>query len=122
MNSLRNPPPIWPLFCTFECLTGCPIQGYDCMWDDPDIDADHQIEYPEYFLWRWDNEELVKPEPRDPMKMRCPRCFSIEIVIGYPSLRCENCGYDEELIDFPITASLEQLLGFESFGPKEGTQ
>ena len=65
------------------------------------FDAWPEIEYPEFFWWRIDH--LVQPEPDDPMQYRCPRCFSTKIDVSYPYIQCLHCGYDEPLIDFPIS-------------------
>jgi len=46
---------------------------------------------------------LVCKEPEDSMQTRCPRCFSTDVIIGYPYVECKNCGYNEALIDFPIS-------------------
>lgn len=90
--------------CNFQCLGGCPLPpGMDCLWDDPDIGMSDLVEYPEFFWWREDNKKLVRPEPKDPMQTRCPRCFSTQVVIGYPYIECKHCGYNEPLIDFPIS-------------------
>ena len=87
--------------CTFECLTNCPLApDGGCFYDDPDI-VD-EIEEPEFFWWREDNKKLVRPEPKDSMRTRCPRCLSVRVDIGYPYIKCKNCSYNEPLIDFPV--------------------
>lgn len=89
--------------CGFQCLSNCPLPpSQDCLWDDPLIGMFDLMEYPEHTFWRWDHEELVKPEPEDPMQSRCPRCYSTKIGFGYPYIQCFHCGYNEPLIDFPI--------------------
>lgn len=90
--------------CTWRCLSNCPLPpGMDCIWEDPDIGEFDLVEYPEYFWWREDNKKLVRREPKNSLRARCPRCFSTKIVIGYPYIECRNCGYNEPLIDFPIS-------------------
>jgi len=59
------------------------------------------VKYPEFLWWREDNKKLVRPEPGNPMQTRCPRCLSTWIIIGYPYIKCKNCGYNEPLIDLP---------------------
>lgn len=87
--------------CTFECLTHCPLApGEDCFWDDPGIGMFDLVEYPEFFWWREGNKKLVRREPKDTMRTRCPRCLSVRVGIGYPYIKCKNCGYNEPLIDF----------------------
>jgi len=76
------------------------------------------VEYPEFFWWRFEqvfgkSEEFLEitpdmvdgyfKEPEDPMQTRCPRCFSTRVDIGYPHITCKDCGYNEPLIDFPIS-------------------
>ena len=91
--------------CNFQCLTNCPMEplGKDCLWDDPEIGMFDLVEYPEFFFWQWEHKSLVRPEPKDPLKTRCPRCFSTKVTIGYPLIECKNCGWNEALIDFPIS-------------------
>ncbi len=93
--------------CNFKCLTRCPLPPgrYEpnCIWDDPDIGMFDFYQYPEYTFWREDHEELVRPEPIDPMQTRCPRCFSVQVIIGYPYIECKHCGYNQPLVDFPIS-------------------
>lgn len=90
--------------CSFQCLSNCPLPpGIDCIWDDPLTGMFDLVQYPEFFWWRVDNEELVRPEPEDPMQTRCPRCLSTEVAIGYPYIQCKHCGYNEPLVDFPIS-------------------
>jgi len=94
--------------CNFQCLTNCPMEllGKDCLWDDPLIGMFDEYQYPEFFFWRVDHEDecgIKHTEPGDPMQTRCPRCLSIEVVIGYPYIECRHCGYNEPLIDFPIS-------------------
>lgn len=84
-----------------------------------------KVKYPEFFWWRFEqifgdsNEFLIITpdmmdeyfkEPKDPMQTRCPRCYSTEIVVGYPYIQCQNCGYKEPLIDFPIPYSMHLAL------------
>lgn len=96
--------------CNFQCLSNCPLlPGLDCIYDDPDFPLD-VYQFPEFTFWRWEHEELVKPEPEDPMQIRCPRCFSTEVTLGYPYVECENCGYNEPLIDFPISRYCHLIL------------
>lgn len=98
--------------CSFQCLSNCPLPpGLDCIWDDPGIGSDNLIEYPEFTDWRWEHEDLVKPEPEDTTQTRCPRCFSTQVVIGYPYIECRNCGYNESLIDFPVSRYYHLALG-----------
>jgi len=90
-----------PFRCFWQCLR-CPFPNEDCLWDDPSFPID-RYEYPPFFFWRASHESLVQPEPEDPLQTRCPRCFSTKVVIGYPYIECLNCGYNEPLIDFPIS-------------------
>ena len=93
----------------------CEVQQVDI--DHPDGCWD-KVEYPEFFWWRFkqifgaSNEFLIITpdmmdeyfgEPEDPLQTRCPRCLSTEVAIGYPYIECKNCGYNEPLIDFPIS-------------------
>jgi len=88
--------------CNFQCLSNCPLPpGQACLYDDPDIGMFDLIKYPEFFDWREDNKKLVRPEPKDPTRTRCPRCLSVRVSIGYPYIKCKNCGYNEPWIDFP---------------------
>lgn len=105
--------------CIFKCLTNCPLlPGQDCFWDDPAIGMFDLVEYPEFFWWRFervfgDSEEFLEitpdmmdeyfKEPEDKTQIRCPRCLSTEVIIGYPLFECKNCNYNEPLIDFPIS-------------------
>ncbi len=80
-----------------------------------------KVVYPEFFWWRFkrifgDSTEflIITPdmmdeyfkEPEDKMQTRCPRCFSTEVIVGYPYIECKNCEYSESLIDFPISRSV----------------
>ncbi len=100
--------------CSFQCLSNCPLPpGMDCIWDDPVIDKEYAYEYPEFFFWRvnYEDERNIKhTEPGDPMQTRCPRCLSTEVVIGYPYIECQHCGYNEPLIDFPISRYYHLVL------------
>ncbi len=112
--------------CDFQCLSNCPLPpGQDCLWDDPEFGMFDLVEYPEFFWWRleqvFDNSEEfleITPdmmnkyfkEPEDPMQTRCRRCLSTEVVIGYPYIVCQHCGYNEPLIDFPISEYFHTLL------------
>jgi len=69
-----------------------------------------KVEYPEFTIWRWENEDKVEPEPESPLTRRCPRCYSTQIIIGYPYIFCQHCGYDEPLIDFPMSESYYLFL------------
>ena len=90
--------------CTFECLTHCPLApDGGCFWDDPSIGAFDEIEYPEFFWWRENNGKLVRPEPKNPLQTRCPRCLSTKIVVSYLYIECRNCNYNESLMDFPCS-------------------
>ncbi len=92
--------------CNFKCLTNCPMEplGKDCLWDDPDYPILDDLSLEEcYALWRDFNKSLAQPEPTSPMQTRCPRCFSIQVTIGYPYIECKNCGLNEPLVDFPIS-------------------
>jgi len=115
---------------------------FDCEVQQVDIDSPdgnwEKVRYPPFFQWRFnqifgDSEAflIVTPdmmdeyfkEPEDPTQTRCPRCFSIEVVVGYPYIECKNCGYNESLIDFPISryyhlALLQAVKGGRS---KKGT-
>lgn len=91
-----------PFRCFWQCLR-CPFSNEDCLWDDPLIGMFDLVEYPEFFFWRVEHEGLAQPEPDNPMQSRCPRCYSIRIDFDYPYIRCLNCGYNEPLIDFPIS-------------------
>jgi len=33
----------------------------------------------------------------------CPKCKSVAVAIGYPDIKCLTCGWNEPLIDFPIS-------------------
>ena len=83
--------------CTFECLTHCPLEpGQECYWDDPSYPILDDLSLEEcYALWRDINESLAQPEPGNPMQTRCSRCFSTQVVIGYPYIECKNCGLSE---------------------------
>ena len=93
----------------------CEVQQVDI--DHPDGCWD-KVEYPEFFWWRFEqifggsNEFLIITpdmmdeyfkEPDDPMQSRCPRCYSTKVSFGYPHIICLHCGYNEPLIDFPIS-------------------
>lgn len=99
--------------------------GKDCLWDDPDTGMFELVEYPEFFWWRFeqvfgDSHEFLEitpdimdeyfKEPEDPTQTRCPRCLSTQVVIGYPDIECRHCGYNEPLIDFPISLSYHLAL------------
>ena len=105
--------------CTFKCLTNCPLgPGQECYWDDPGYPILDDLSLEEcYALWRDHNESLARPEPKDPLQTRCPRCFSTEVVRGYPYIECKNCGFNEPLIDFPISRyyhlALEKMFNLE---------
>ena len=95
---------------------------FDCEVQQVDIDSPdgawEKVEYPPFFWWRFEQvfgdsnafliitpdmmDEYFK-EPDDPMTSRCPRCYSTNIGFGYPYIQCFNCGYNEPLIDFPIS-------------------
>ena len=92
--------------------------------DYPDGDWDEVI-YPEFFWWRFnqvfgDSEEFLTitpdlmdeyfKEPDDPLQTRCPRCLSTEVIIGYPYIVCKDCGYDEDLIDYPISEDFHKYF------------
>lgn len=62
------------------------------------------VVYPEFFWWRENNEAKVQVEPNNPIQTRCPRCFSVRVSTGYPYIKCLHCGYNEPLIDFPISS------------------
>ena len=57
-------------------------------------------EYPEFFWWREDHGIEQEPELTS-TDYWCPRCHSGRVIIGYPYIWCEHCGYNEPLIDFP---------------------
>ena len=77
-----------------------------------------RVEYPEFFGWRFNQifgnskefliitpdmmDEYFK-ELEDPTQTRCPRCLSVNVNVGYPYIECQHCGYNEPLIDFPIS-------------------
>ncbi len=98
--------------CDFKCLSNCPLlPGEPCLYDDPDIvdrpgfdDELFEAEFPDFSWWREFNEELVKPEPEDKHKKRCPRCFSTEVTNCDQFIFCGNCGYNEPLMDYPVGA------------------
>lgn len=90
--------------CSYQCLTNCPSPD-SCYWDDPLIGKFDLVQYPLFDEWRFLNEHLVRPEPEDPYQTRCPRCYSTDFHLGYPFMVCRNCGYEEPLIDFPISES-----------------
>lgn len=121
--------------CDFQCLTNCPMEpfGKDCLYDDPDIGMFDLVEYPEFFSWRFEQifgnsdeflevtpdmmEEYFK-EPEDSTQTRCPRCLSVEVTIGYPYMECRHCGYNEPLIDFPISRYYHFAFGKIEFNDK----
>ena len=99
--------------------------------DHPDGAWD-KVEYPPFFWWRFnqifgDSEEflIITPdmmdeyfkEPEDPLTLRCPRCYSTKFIIGYPDIKCLNCGLEEPLIDFPISYDYHLAL-MQQFGEK----
>ena len=44
----------------------------------------------------------------------CPRCFGARIKVDYPAIKCLRCGYQEDLIDFPISNYVRDILSRES--------
>ena len=87
------------------------------------FDAWPEVEYPKFFWWRFEqifsnSEEFLEitpdmvdeyfKEPEDPLQTRCPRCLSINFVIGYPDMECEDCGWNEPRIDFPMSEGFYQ--------------
>ncbi len=65
-----------------------------------------KVLYPEFAGWRLEhNMEIDLPEPTDVNAYRCPRCHSLKVKVGYPDIRCLDCNYSEELIDFTASAS-----------------
>ncbi|GAJ01344.1 unnamed protein product [marine sediment metagenome] len=103
--------------CSFQCLSNCPLPpSQDCLYDDPLIGMFDRVEYPKFFQWRFEqifgnSDEFLEVtpdmmdgyfrEPEDRTQTRCPRCLSAQVDIGYPYIKCKNCGYNEPLIDFP---------------------
>ncbi len=103
-----------PGICSPPDLSACPYP--QCLCPANDWGLVDKIEYPEFFWWRFEQifggsdeflvitpdmmDEYFK-EPEDSMQTRCPRCLSVEVDIGYPYIKCKNCGYNEPLIDFP---------------------
>ncbi len=114
--------------CNFKCLTDCPVppgsyRDSDCIYDDPDPNIFDRVEYPEFFWWRFDQifcdyngDLLILPdmmdeyfkEPEDKTQTRCPRCYSAHVDVGYPYIQCSHCGYNEPLIDFPISQAFNE--------------
>ena len=87
------------------------VLGYPGYFDQEvqEIELEHpdgawdKVEYPEFFWWRELNG--VKQEPPNSlslMTIRCPRCYSTQVVIDYPYIKCEHCSYNETLIDYPL--------------------
>ena len=107
--------------CTFDCLDNCPLApDGGCFYEDSPPLYAPPIEYPEFFAWRFeqvfgDSKEflIVTPdmldeyfkEPEDPLQTRCPRCSSTEITDDDLHIKCQNCGYNEVLMDFPVSLS-----------------
>jgi len=92
--------------------------GKDCLWGDPLIGMFDKVEYPEFFWWRLDqifgdSEEFLEitpnmmdeyfKEPDDTNLLRCPRCYSPKIKIGYHYIQCLSCQYNEPIIDFTVS-------------------
>lgn len=117
-----------PFRCFWKCLR-CPFPDEDCIWDDPDMGEFDLVEYPKFFDWRFEqvfggSDEFLEitpdlmdeyfKEPKDPLQTRCPRCLSIEVIVGYPYIECQHCGYNEPLIDFPISYSMHLALEKEN--------
>lgn len=82
---------------------------------EPTCGIFEEMEYPEFFFWRAmhgvlpeDDWTVNDPNPTD---YRCPRCHSTEVIIGYPYIECQHCGYNEPLIDFPISHYYHLALG-----------
>jgi len=107
----------------------CEVQQVDL--DSPDGPWD-KVEYPPFFWWRFaqvfgaSNEFLIITpdmmdeyfkEPEDPMQTRCPRCFSVEFIMGYPYMGCKHCGYEEPLLDFPCSETFYKH--YENYYNKE---
>lgn len=84
-----------------------------------------KVKYSSFFWWRFnqifgDSDEFLEitpdmmdeyfREPEDPLQTRCPRCLSTEVAIGYSYIECKNCGYNEPLIDFPISEDYRRWL------------
>ena len=100
--------------------------------DSPDGAWD-KVKYPEFFRWRFEQifgnskeflfitpdmmDEYFK-EPDDPLQTRCPRCYSTEVMIGYPDIKCLNCGLEEPLLDFPISYDFHLALTKEFNGKR----
>ncbi len=95
--------------CNWDCLTNCPVAAWpqgtprrgalgDCLKEDPDIpDKESYIHYPVHELWRDDHEDQVHPEPKDPYRTRCPRCYSVEVKQDDRYIWCESCHFNETL-------------------------
>ena len=76
------------------------VEQPDGCWDE--------VIYPEFFWWREDHNIEQEPPPYlTSTDTRCPRCYSTHITISEPDIRCENCGYSEELFDFPVAHRYE---------------
>ena len=43
----------------------------------------------------------------------CPKCGSNKIRVQYPDISCIACGYDDSLMDFPISHEHHRALCFE---------
>ena len=103
--------------CTFQCLTHCPLPDGSCIWDDPDLCKEAEVDlvkYPEFFWWRFNNlPDSQKPAILTPDSMCefykkpegdvycCPRCLSTNIRFGEVYIVCDNCNYNEPLVDSP---------------------
>lgn len=87
---------------------------------DPDGPWDPVV-YPEWWAWR-EERGLPQEPPADlpASTTRCPRCWSTRVTIGYPVIKCDDCGYTEELIDFPISRSYHRALSIQYGGPDPG--
>ena len=84
------------------------LDSPDGVWD--------KVKYPPFFWWRFNQvfgnskefliimpdmmDEYFK-EPKDPMQTRCPRCLSTNVTIDFPDIKCEDCQWSEDLIDYP---------------------
>lgn len=116
-----------PGVCSPPDLSACPY--LQCLCPANDWDLWDEAIYPEHFWWRLEHltedQEQQLMEPGDDMMiitpdcldqfysepeplgqvLRCPRCLSTAYTTGYPDIKCADCGYDEPLIDFPVSES-----------------
>ncbi len=49
--------------------------------------------------------------------MNCPKCGSNRIRTQYPDISCMSCGYNDSLMDFPISHEHHRALCFDNNRP-----